>query len=549
VTHAGPGSQSTVVDDVGAGTRAFDVVVVGAGPAGSAAALEVARAGYSVALVERGPFPGSKNVYGGVVYGRVLDELVPDWWEQMPVQRWVTRRATMVMTPTQALTIDFRTADWGRPPYNGATAHRADLDSWLAELAVAEGAVLVPSTVVTGLLRTPSGKVVGVRTDRPDGDLTAGVVIACDGVNSFLAKEAGMQHAGEHLTLGVKQTLKLSREAIEERFGVTGTDGVDFEILGCTRGIPGGGFLYTNLDSVSIGVVLGLDGLSKAGIRPEELIADLKRHPAIAPLVRGGAEIEYSAHLIPEGGYRSMPELAGDGILVAGDAAAMCLAAGIWLEGVNFALGAGMYAGRAAAGALRAGGHVAARPGRVPDDAGEVVRPGRPPQTSGHPGAGAVRAGAAPLSRTGLRSRPGTVPSGQSATEARVGHPAAEQCQSQRCPAARAGPRRLDRNARAAMTERRYQEAAFDDVMSTVEFRVAPRPHITVDTEVCRSCSTKACVYACPANLFVPTDEGGILFNYEQCFECGTCYQVCDAEGAITWTYPDGGHGVVFRRG
>lgn len=360
MTYAGPGTQSTVVGDGTAvtGTRMFDVVVVGAGPAGSAAALEVARAGYSVALIERGPFPGSKNVYGGVVYGRVLDELVPNWWEQMPVQRWVTRRCTMVMTPTQALTVDFRTQDWGRPPYNGATAHRADLDSWLAELAVAAGAVLVPSTVVTGLLRDSTGAVVGVRTDRPDGDLTAGVVIACDGVNSFLAKEAGMFPHGNdsaHLTLGVKQTLRLPREVIEERFGLTGTDGVDFEILGCTRGIPGGGFLYTNLDSVSIGVVLGLEALSTAKTRPEELIADLKRHPAIAPLIRGGEEIEYSAHLIPEGGYRSMPRLTGDGILVAGDAAAMCLAAGIWLEGVNFALGAGMYAGRAAAAALRAG--------------------------------------------------------------------------------------------------------------------------------------------------------------------------------------------------
>lgn len=355
MSHAGPDSVSTVVDNASEGTRAFDVVVVGAGPAGSAAALEAARAGCSVALVERGPFPGAKNVYGGVVYGRVLDELVPRWWEKMPVQRWVTRRCTMIMTPRQALTVDFRTEDWGAPPYNGATAHRADLDSWLAELAVEAGAVLVPSTVATGLLRAPDGAVVGIRTDRPDGDLTAGVVIACDGVNSFLAKEAGMHRAKEHLTLGVKQTLKLPREAIEERFGVTGRDGVDFEILGCTRGIPGGGFLYTNLDSVGIGVVLGLEGLSEAKTRPEDLIADLKRHPAIAPLIRGGEEIEYSAHLIPEGGYRSMPDLAGDGILVAGDAAAMCLAAGIWLEGVNFALGAGMYAGRAAAAALRAG--------------------------------------------------------------------------------------------------------------------------------------------------------------------------------------------------
>lgn len=334
----------------------FDVVVVGAGPAGSAAALELARAGHSVALVERGVFPGAKNVYGGVVYGRILDELVPSWWERLPVQRWVTRRSTMVLTGDQALTVDFRTEDWGRPPYNGATAFRAELDPWLAEQAVRAGAVLVPSTVVTGLLRDSAGRVGGVRTDRPDGDLAARLVIACDGVNSFLAREAGLYTLRpEHVTLGVKETLALPREVIEERFAVTGRNGVDIEILGGTGRIPGGGFLYTNLESVSVGVVLSLSGLAAQKARPEELIADLKRHPALAPLVRGGELLEYSAHLIPEGGYRSMPRLATDGLLVAGDAAAMCLAAGIWLEGVNFALGSGMYAGRAAAAALAAG--------------------------------------------------------------------------------------------------------------------------------------------------------------------------------------------------
>ncbi len=96
---------------------------------------------------------------------------------------------------------------------------------------------------------------------------------------------------------------------------------------------------------------------------------------------------------------------------------------------------------------------------------------------------------------------------------------------------------------------RPYPDISFDDRMATVEFRVSPRPHITVETEVCRSCTTKACVTACPANLFVPTNDGGILFNYEQCFECGTCYQICNQAGAITWTYPDGGHGVILRHG
>lgn len=94
-----------------------------------------------------------------------------------------------------------------------------------------------------------------------------------------------------------------------------------------------------------------------------------------------------------------------------------------------------------------------------------------------------------------------------------------------------------------------YRDISFEDRMDTVDFDVGERAHITVDTEVCRSCTTQACVSACPAKLFVPTGDGGILFNYEQCFECGTCYQVCNNEGAISWTYPDGGHGVVFRKG
>src|SRR5438093_7877307 len=120
----------------------FDAVVVGAGPAGSAAALVLARAGRRVALVERGPFPGSKNMYGGVVYGRVLDSLVPRWWEELPVQRWVTRRSTMILTDTQSLSIDFRTQAWAAPPYNGCTVFRPDFDAWLAGKAEDAGAVV-----------------------------------------------------------------------------------------------------------------------------------------------------------------------------------------------------------------------------------------------------------------------------------------------------------------------------------------------------------------------------------------------------------------------
>jgi electron transfer flavoprotein-quinone oxidoreductase len=334
----------------------FDVLVVGAGPAGSAAAMQAARMGRSVCLLERGPFPGSKNLYGGVIYGRILDQLIPNWWETVPVQRWITRRGTMLLTDHQSMCLDYRTTTWGKPPYNGFTSYRPDFDKWFAEHAVAAGATLITSTTATGLVRNATGTVCGVTTDR-DGDITAKVVIACDGVNSFLAKAAGMYpHQGkENFTLGVKEVLALPRHEIESRFAVTGDEGADFEIVGGTHGIAGGAFLYTNRDTVSIGAVLSLEGLSTAKVRPEEIIAGLKAHPSLAPLVAGGELKEYGAHLIPEGGFDMMPELVGDGLLIAGDAAAMCLAAGLWLEGVNYAMGAGMAAAEAAHEAINAG--------------------------------------------------------------------------------------------------------------------------------------------------------------------------------------------------
>ncbi len=350
-TTTGPGGDVT-----GPHLTDADVVVVGGGPAGSCAALVAARAGLRVVLLERGPFPGSKNMYGGVVYPRILDQLIPQWWTQAPVQRWITRRSTMLLTDTQAMSVDFRSQAWAAAPHNGATAVRPEWDRWLAEEAAAAGAQVVCSTTVTGLLRD-GHRIVGVRTDRPDGDLTARVVVACDGVNSFLAKQAGLyEHAdAAHYTVGVKETLALPKATIDERFNVRDRDGVDIEILGGTGGVNGGAFLYTNLESVSVGVVLKVPKLAAQQRRPEEIIAALKAHPAITPLVDGGELVEYSAHLIPEAGLAMMPKVVADGMVVAGDAAALCLAAGIWLEGVNFAMASGMYAGESVVEAVRAG--------------------------------------------------------------------------------------------------------------------------------------------------------------------------------------------------
>ncbi len=533
----------------------FDAVVVGAGPAGSATALALARAGRSVVLVERGPFPGSKNVYGGVVYGRVLDDVIPAWWEEVPVQRWVVRRSTMILTDTQAVTLDLRAQSWADRPYNGMTVFRADFDSWLAGHAVEAGARLLTSTVATGLLRDGTGRVGGVSTDRPDGDLPAQVVIACDGVNSFLAKEAGLLPRADpaHHTLGAKEVLALPADVIEDRFGLGPHEGLDIEAVGGTGGVAGGGFLYTNRDSVSVGVVVSLPGLVASGRRPEELIAGFKAHPGIAPYLKGASVKEYSAHVVPEGGYRTMPQLAADGFLVAGDAAHMTLAAGIWLEGVNFAIGAGLAAGRAAAGAIAAQDVSAAGLAgyRRALEANFVLR-----------------------DHKRLRLAPELVLSDRMQTQyTKVICDVAEELFTVTNPDPQAGPaeehlaqlapppgqvagpgaRRAghgpDVPVKLAGAMSTWADLSFDERMATVEFRVSDRAHIEVDSDVCRSCTTKACVTACPANLFAPTSDGGILFNYEQCFECGTCYMVCNSEGALTWTYPDGGHGVVFRNG
>jgi electron transfer flavoprotein-quinone oxidoreductase len=335
----------------------FDVVIVGAGPAGACAAIEAARGGLRTLLLERGPFPGSKNMFGGVIYPRILDDLIPQWWEDAPIQRWVTRRSTMILTETRALSVDYRSDAWSSPPYNGATAFRPEFDRWLADHAVTAGATLLCDTTATGVLRGSSrrrGRITGVTTDRPDGDVTASLVIACDGVNSFIAKNAGLygRPKPKHYTLGVKETLALPRAVIDERFGVRDRDGVDIEIIGCTGDVSGGGFVYTNLDTLAVGVVLKVTELAAQTKRPEDIIAELKRHSAIAPLVEGGEVCEYSAHLIPEGGLRMMPEMTTDGLLVAGDAAALCLAAGLWLEGVNFAMASGRYAGQTAVEAI-----------------------------------------------------------------------------------------------------------------------------------------------------------------------------------------------------
>ncbi len=337
----------------------YDVVVVGAGPAGSAAALAAARAGRRVLLIERGEYAGSKNVSGAAFHApQVLAELVPDFWRTAPVERHVARRTVSFTSPGASFTLDFRTASWGRPPFAGFTLLRPRFDRWLADQAAAAGATLLTDTVVDDLLRDGSGRVTGVRVRRPQGEIEARVVVAADGVNSFLARRAGLRGElrADQVSLGVKEVVALDRRVIEDRFALTGDEGMTCEYVGSvTEDVKGGAFIYTNRESLSLGVIVQVASLAERRVPAYELLERFKAHPAVAPLVRGGRLLEYSAHMLPEAGLEGMPKLYSDGGLVVGGAAGLCFATGLYLEGINFAIASGAAAGETAAEAAGAG--------------------------------------------------------------------------------------------------------------------------------------------------------------------------------------------------
>ncbi len=323
----------------------IDVVIVGAGLAGLSCAYVLAGHGLEVIVVERGDFPGSKNVTGGRLYLLPIKKMVGDMLDDAPFERKVVRERWSLLGSERSMSID-HTGERFRREDHSYTVLRARLDRWLSERLMAKGVFVIPKYRVDDLL-WENGAVAGIRAGAEE--IPAHVVVASDGVLSFMAQKAGLRPAmsPKNFAVGMKEVLELPEEKINDRFNVEAGEGAAHLYLGdVTKGMFGGGFLYTNKDSISLGVVAGINAM-KQNTPPIDAPAFLemfKERYELRRILEGSKTVEYSAHVIPEAGYHGVGKLCGNGILLAGDAAGFALNMGVTVRGMEFAIASGVVA-------------------------------------------------------------------------------------------------------------------------------------------------------------------------------------------------------------
>lgn len=296
--------------------------------------------------MERGRYLGSKNVHGGRIYSHAVEKLFPNFRREAPIERWVKRELLTLMTEDEAVTIDFSSFK-EHAPNDSFTAYLTSFTQWMGKKAEEAGALIVTGIKVDEILME-NGKAIGIATG-PD-KLYADVIIDAEGVNPVLIERLRLKASFklEHVALGVKEAIRLPSKTIEGRFNLLEGEGAAQLFIGYpTKGLQGGAFLYTNRETITLGVVTHLKPTIQSQVPIHELIEDFKLHPLMRRLLDGGVVIEYLAHLIPEGGVDMVSKLYADNLLVVGDAAGFGLNNGVTVRGVDFAIESGRLAAEA----------------------------------------------------------------------------------------------------------------------------------------------------------------------------------------------------------
>jgi electron-transferring-flavoprotein dehydrogenase len=354
----------------------YDVVIVGAGPSGLAAAIRLKQLAVetgseiSVAVLEKGSEVGAHILSGAVVDPKALNELFPDWKDLgAPLDTPVTKDKFVILGAGGAL--DFSALAPLLPPFmnnhGNYVGSLANLCRWLGEQAEALGVEIYPGMAVSDLVWNEDGSVKGVvagvfgiakdghrKPDfQPGLELHAKYTFIGEGVRGSLAK---VLQAKFNLTDG-REPQKFGI-GVKELWQVTPENFRPGEVQH-TFGWPlkndtgGGTFLYHFGDHyVSIGLVLHLN-YKNPWLSPFDEFQRFKQHPSIRPILEGGKRIAYGARAITEGGYQSVPKLTFPGGVLIGCSAGFVNVARI--KGSHNAMKTGMLAAEQAFAAIGAG--------------------------------------------------------------------------------------------------------------------------------------------------------------------------------------------------
>lgn len=332
--------------------KKYDVIIAGAGPAGSTAACFMAREGLDVLLIERGAYPGAKNCGGSSLIAAHTHKLFPNFWDELDYERIVTDQAYWFMTEDSVISARYRSMKLAAAPYNRFTVRRTKLYTWLADKAAAAGATVKFGCHVSAVL-FEGRQAVGVKLSAPGEECyLADIIVLADGANSLLAEKAGLapRVSAQNMSLYVMETISLPAAVIEERFNLLPGHGSIIGLIGYpTAGFNGTGSIHLFKDAVSLNVGLPASDIAKAGLRPCELLERIKKHPSVQPLLENGVTTGYGGVMIPEGGYHSIPELVHPGLILIGDAASLVNG----VHGYNLAIWSGYFAAQAAAAARK----------------------------------------------------------------------------------------------------------------------------------------------------------------------------------------------------